>query len=171
MDRAEQVAQLIEPSLAAMGYRLVQVRLMGGQHRPTLQVMAERAADGSMGVQDCADVSRAVSAILDVEDPLPSAYVLEVSSPGIDRPLLRLEDFARFAGHEARIETRQPIEGRKRFRGQILGVDEGAVRLRLAAGEKTPDGAGDCAIPFAAVEKAKLVLTDALIAASLKRKG
>lgn len=170
MDRAKQVERLIEPSLAAMGYRLVQVRLMGGQHRPTVQIMAERAADGGMSVEDCADVSRAVSAILDVEDPLPSAYVLEVSSPGIDRPLTRLDDFARFAGHEARLETHAPIDGRKRFRGVILSVDDGAVRLALVAPEQSPTGRVECAIPFAAVDKAKLVLTDALIEASLKRK-
>ena len=149
-----------------MGYRLVQVRLIGGQRRPTLQIMAERRDDRQMTVDDCADISRAISALLDVEDPLPGAYNLEVSSPGIDRPLVRLEDYARFAGHEARIETGRLLDGRKRFRGRLLGVEGTNVRMALA------DRADEIVeSPFAEIEKAKLVLTDELIGGSERRKG
>lgn len=148
-----------------MGYRLVQVRLIGGQRRPTLQIMAERRDDRQMTVDDCADISRAISALLDVEDPLPGAYNLEVSSPGIDRPLVRLEDYARFAGHEARIETSRLLDGRKRFRGRLLGVEGTNVRMALA------DRADEIVeIPFAEIEKAKLVLTDELIGGPERRK-
>jgi ribosome maturation factor RimP len=162
---AAQVERLIAPSADAMGYALVQVRFIGGSSRPTLQVMAERKDGVEMTVDDCADLSRAVSALLDVEDPVPGAYRLEVSSPGIDRPLVRLEDYQRFAGHEARVETERLIDGRKRFKGKLLGVDEGRVRMSLS------DTGAEAAIPFADVSKAKLVLTDELIAQSLKRRG
>lgn len=165
MEPTREVERLIAPSLEAMGYRVVQVRMMGGQNRPTLQIMAERSADGSMSVDDCAEVSRVVSAVLDVEDPFPGAYVLEVSSPGIDRPLVRPEDYTRFAGHEARIETHELIGRRKRFKGRILGIEDDEVRVALA------DDPEDVArIPLRAIDKAKLVLTDELIEASLKRK-
>ena len=162
---AAQIERLIAPSVEAMGYALVQVRFIGGRHHPTLQVMAERQDEAEMTVDDCAELSRAISALLDVEDPVPTAYQLEVSSPGIDRPLLRLEDFSRFAGHEARIETERMIDGRKRFKGKLLGVADSRIRLSLG------DDGGDAEIPFADVSKAKLVLTDELIAQSLKRRG
>lgn len=165
MERTDEVERLIVPSLEAMGFSVVQVRLIGGNRRPTLQVMAERAADGSMSLDDCAEVSRVVSALLDVEDPLPGAYVLEVSSPGIDRPLVRPDDYRRFAGHEARLETRELIGRRRRFRGRLLGLEDDTVLIALS------DEADDVArVPFAAIEKAKLVLTDELVEASLKRK-
>ena len=165
MEPTREVERLIAPSLEAMGFRVVQVRMLGGQSRPTLQIMAERSADGSMSVDDCADVSRVVSAVLDVEDPFPGAYVLEVSSPGIDRPLVRADDYTRFAGHEARIETHELVGRRKRFRGRILGIEGEEVRIALA------DDPEDVArIPLRAIDKAKLVLTDELIEASLKRK-
>lgn len=162
---AAQVERLIAPSADAMGYALVQVRFIGGRSHPTLQIMAERKDGVEMTVEDCAELSRAVSALLDVEDPVPSSYQLEVSSPGIDRPLVRLEDYERFAGQEARIETERLIDGRKRFKGKLRGVESGRVRLTLS------DTGADAEIPFADVTKAKLVLTDELIAQSLKRRG
>lgn len=157
-----EVERLIAPSLEAMGYALVRLRLTGGG-RPTLQIMAEHKDGREMTVDDCAEISRAVSAILDVEDPIDGAYLLEVSSPGIDRPLTRPEDFDRFAGHEAKVELSQPVDGRKRFRGRILGLDSGQVRLAAEDGE--------CLLPLPAIRSAKLVLTDALIADSLKRQN
>src|SRR5258708_30186631 len=153
---------MIAPSLEAMGYRLVRVAFTGGR-RATLQIMAERRDEAAMSVEDCADISRTVSALLDVADPIASGYTLEVSSPGIDRPLIEREDFARFAGHEAKVELSQPIDGRKRFRGLLLGADESAVRMALEEGE--------VALPLAEVVRAKLVLTDALIAAARKRQA
>jgi len=167
MTQVQQVERLIAPSLEAMGFSLVQVRMMGGQRRPTLQIMAERSADGGMSLDDCAEVSRVVSAILDVEDPLSGSYILEVSSPGIDRPLVRPADYERFAGYEAKLETREPIERRKRFKGRLLGLEEGAVRIELS----DVPGSVVALVPFEAIDKAKLVLTDELIAESLKRKG
>ena len=155
------IARLIEPSLEAMGYALVRVQLTGGHHRPTVQIMAERSDGGGMTVEDCTEVSRAVSALLDVADPLPSAYMLEVSSPGIDRPLVKAADYDRFAGHEAKLETRWPVGGRRRFRGRLLGLSDGTVRVKTDEGE--------VALPLAEIDRAKLVLTDELIAASLRR--
>ncbi|MEZ5832661.1 MAG: ribosome maturation factor RimP [Dongiaceae bacterium] len=152
---AERIAKLISPAVEAMGFDLVRVQLSGSQ-RPTLQVMAEPASGRAMSVDDCAEISRAISAVLDVEDPIAGSYSLEVSSPGIDRPLTRPKDYERFLGHEAKIETSAPLDGRKRFKGPIKSVDANAVEL-------TVDGA-DIRIPFAAIHKAKLVLTDALIA-------
>ncbi len=140
-----------------MGFELVRV-MVTGDRRPTLQIMAEPADRGTMTVEHCAEISRAVSAILDVEDPIAKAYRLEVSSPGIDRPLTRPADFERFAGFEARIEADQAIDGRRRFRGRLLGVQGDDVLLAL------PEG--DLAIPLAVIRKAKLVLTDALLAAA-----
>ena len=151
------IEAMVTPSLEAMGYRLVRVSMTGGQ-RATLQVMAERLDGAAMTVEDCADISRSLSALLDVADPIASAYTLEVSSPGIDRPLLKREDFARFTGFEAKIELSAPQAGRRRFRGRLLGVDGDAVRI-LA------DGA-ELALPLAAVVRAKLVLTDELLAAA-----
>ena len=148
---------MIEPTLKAMGYELVRVMSTGGR-RPTLQVMAERVDRAGMTVDDCAEISRAVSAILDVEDPIKEAYQLEVSSPGIDRPLIKPLDFERFAGFEARVETDRAIEGQRKFRGRLLGLEDEAVRLALPDGER--------AIPLASIRKAKLVLTDELIAAA-----
>ncbi|HYM03315.1 MAG TPA: ribosome maturation factor RimP [Stellaceae bacterium] len=148
---------MIAPSLEAMGYRVVRVAVTGGG-RPTLQIMAERIDDKAMTVDDCADISRTVSALLDVADPIDTAYHLEVSSPGIDRPLVRREDFTRFAGFEARVELNAPVAGRKRFRGKLLGVEGDAVQLQ------TEDAT--VALPLAAVARAKLLLTDELLAAS-----
>jgi len=125
---------------------------------PTLQIMIERQDRLSLTVEDCAAASRSISAIMDVEDPLKSEYSLEVSSPGIDRPLTRLDDFERFAGFEAKIELQDAVDGRKRFRGQLLGTEGRTVRIE--------HGGGDTALPFDAIRVAKLVLTDALIRAA-----
>ena len=153
----DDIAPLIEPSLEAMGYRLVRIAFLGSGHA-TLQIMAERHDDAPMTVEDCSQISRSVSAILDVADPIADAYMLEVSSPGIDRPLTRPEDYDRFAGFEAKIELGQPLDGRKRFRGRIAGRADDHVRL---VGD-----AGEVRLPLAAIAKAKLVLTADLLAAA-----
>lgn len=158
----DRIEALIGPAIEAMGYELVRVRFISGG-RPRLQIMAERP-DGTMSVEDCAEVSHAVSAILDVEDPIDSEYVLEVSSPGIDRPLVRRRDYERYAGFEAKLETAEPIEGRKRFRGRILGVEDDSVRVAV------PE-IGAVALPLERIADAKLVLTDELVRASLKQGG
>jgi ribosome maturation factor RimP len=153
-----EIARIIEPSLSAMGYRLVRVAMIG---RATLQVMAEHADDAPMTVENCADISRTVSALLDVADPIAGAYTLEVSSPGIDRPLVRPEDFDRFTGFEAKLELAAPVDGRKRFRGRLLGRSDDRIRLATDTGE--------VALSFAAVARAKLVVTDDLLAAHQAR--
>ena len=151
---AEQIERLIEPSLSAMGYEIVRIMIMG-KHTPTLQIMAERKDDQPMTVEDCADISRQISAVLDVEDPIRSAYTLEVSSPGLDRPLTRPKDYQRFAGYEAKLETRFPIDGRRKFTGKLIGIDGEVVKLK--------DDAGEVSLPYAQIHKAKLVLTDELL--------
>ncbi|HEU0071718.1 MAG TPA: ribosome maturation factor RimP [Alphaproteobacteria bacterium] len=158
MDIAERIAGMIEPALTDMGYALVRVQLSGAQ-RLTLQIMAERSDGENMTVEDCADISHAVSALLDVEDPIDAAYSLEVSSPGIDRPLIKAADYVRWSGFEARIETTLPVDGRKRFRGRILGLEKDEVKLRLDDGK-------DAAVPLSAISRAKLMLTDDLIEAA-----
>jgi ribosome maturation factor RimP len=158
---ALQVAALAEPMLQDMGFRLVRVKISG----PTLQVMAERP-DGTFTIEDCARVSRQLSPVLDVADVMPGHYNLEVSSPGIDRPLVRPVDFERWIGHEAKIELRAPQDGRKRFRGRLEGMSEGLVRMSLdpaAAGEREI-----VTLAFDNIDEAKLVLTDALIAMTRK---
>lgn len=152
------IARLVAPTLDAMGYDVVRVKILRGG-RSTLQIMAERSDGAGTTVDDCAAISRAVSAVLDVEDPMPGAYELEISTPGIDRPLVRLGDFERFAGYQAKIQTRRPIEGRRRFRGRLLGVSEGGVRIALGDEEEAD-------IPLDNIDAAKLVLTDDLIAAT-----
>ncbi len=122
------IARGVAPTVEAMGYDVVRVKFMRGG-RSTLQIMTERRDRDGMTVGDCAEISRAVSALLDVEDPIHGAYHLEISSPGVDRPLVRRGDFERFAGHEAKIETRSPIDGRRRFRGRVIGVVEDVVRI------------------------------------------
>lgn len=159
MTLQERLESLIGPTVDAMGYVLVRVT-MSGKQRPVLQVMAERKDGVNMTVEDCADISRAVSAVLDVEDPIQGAYMLEVSSPGIDRPLTRKSDFQRYAGFEARIEMTLPVDNRKRFKGRLLGIDDAGI-VRIAAED------GEFALPFDDIQKAKLVLTDELIAASI----
>jgi ribosome maturation factor RimP len=153
---ADDIAPLIEPSLEAMGYRLVRVAFLGAR-RATLQIMAERIDGVPMTVDDCTEISRSVSALLDVADPIESAYMLEVSSPGLDRPLTRAEDYDRFSGFEAKIELAQPLDGRKRFKGRILGRAGEQVRLRGEGGEVS--------LPLGDITKAKLVITDDLLKA------
>ncbi len=152
------IAGLVAPTLTSMGYELVRVQVMGKQ-RPTVQIMADRADGAQISVEDCEAISHAVGAVLDVEDPISGAWSLEVSSAGIDRPLTRLKDWVRFAGHLARAELAVPMEGRKRFQGVILGADAETARLRLEDGT-------DVALPMAEIRRAKLVLTDALIEAA-----
>ncbi len=159
MDQAGLVS-LIEPTLDPMGYALVRVRVSGGPHA-TLQVMAERLDDQPMTVEDCEAISRALSAKLDVEDPIASSYVLEVSSPGIDRPLVRPQDYRRFSGHVAKLETRVPVEGRRRFSGRITAATDSHVRIALDEGAAS----SEIEIPIADIARAKLKLTDELIAA------
>jgi ribosome maturation factor RimP len=157
MDRESALADLIGPTADAMGYDLVRV-VVSGRERPTLQIMAERKDRKAMTLGDCEGLSRAVSAKLDVEDPIKAQYVLEVSSPGIDRPLTRASDFDRFKGHAAKIETKFPLDGRKRFSGVLRGRDGEAIALDTKE--------GPARVPFAEIARAKLVLTDELIAAT-----
>lgn len=149
-----------------MGYSLVRVR-MSGANRPVLQIMAERT-DGLMDVDDCAKLSRAISTAFEEDDPIESDYVLEVSSPGIDRPLTRRRDYEAYAGHEARIELRQPLDGRKRIRGTLRGLKGEDVVVETELGEDKVRG--ELAVPFVSIGDAKLVLTDALIEQDLKRR-
>lgn len=151
------LAAVVQPTLEGLGYELVRLRLMGGK-RNTLQIMAERP-EGWIEVDDCARISRAVSAVLDVEDPIGGEYVLEVSSPGIDRPLTRMKDFERYEGYEVKIETAEAIDGRKRFKGVLAGVQDGEVLIEI------PEGV--IGLDFDLLADAKLVLTDELIAESL----
>lgn len=153
------IAEIVEPVVASMDARLVRVRL-SGQNGLTLQVMAERN-DGTMTVEDCQALSRALSPVLDVEDPIDKAYHLEVSSPGIDRPMVRRSDFERWAGHLIKCETAVMVDGRKRFRGTISGVDTDAFTL-----QRDQASYGDepvVRIPFEALAEAKLILTDDLV--------
>ncbi|MCX5494911.1 ribosome maturation factor RimP [Kaistia dalseonensis] len=158
------VAEIVEPVVVDLGYRLVRVKI-SGRNGMTLQIMAEKA-DGTMAVDDCEAISRNVSPALDVEDPITQAYHLEVSSPGIDRPLVRRSDFERWAGHSARIETGIPVEGRRRFKGQLLGLEGDALILKLD--DAPADKPDRVLLPLEAVTDAKLVLTDALIDETLR---
>ncbi len=162
---AARVAAVAEPVIESLGYRLVRVRISGAEGC-TVQIMAERS-DGSLDVEDCEAISRALSPVLDVADLIERAYRLEVSSPGLDRPLVRRSDFERYAGQLAKIEMTVPIGGRRRFRGILLGIEGNAARLRrddAAEGE-----AAEVLLPVEEMDEVKLVLTDELIAQSLKR--
>ena len=152
------ITATIGPAIEHMGYELVRVLVLG-RTRPTVQIMADRADGSLITVEDCERISHAVSAVLDVEDPMPGTWNLEVSSAGIDRPLTRVKDWNRFAGHQARVELIAPIDGRRRFTGIVLGADEDSARLRLETGD-------DVTLPLRDVRRAKLVLTDALIQAT-----
>ena len=159
---ASHLEPVFEPVIEKAGFRLVRLRIMGGAAK-TLQVMAERP-DGSMDVEGCTALSHALLDFIEAEDPIEGDYEIEVSSPGIDRPLTRLMDFSRWSGHEAKIELNLPIEGRKRFRGTLLGLDGQDVMIRADN--------SDIKFPFRAIANAKLVLTDKLINEDLKaRKG
>jgi ribosome maturation factor RimP len=154
------VARIVEPVAEDMGFRLVRVRMTG----KTLQIMAERP-DGSFSIEDCEKLSRAISPLLDIEDPIRGKYALEVSSPGIDRPLVRPSDFESWSGHEAKIEMTAPLAGRKRFRGILEGFLDGEVRLFLPAEAKDSEDVL-IGLPFSEIGSAKLVMTDHLIEAS-----
>jgi ribosome maturation factor RimP len=161
---AARVAAITEPVLHGLGYRLVRARV-SGRDGCTVQIMAERP-DGSFTIDDCEAASRALSPALDVEDPITSAYRLELSSPGIDRPLVRESDFARYTGHEVKIEMDVPVEGRKRFRGELLGAEGSDARVKV----QDPSGIPQIVLlPIGDMSEAKLVLTDALVAESLRR--
>ncbi len=152
------IAAAITPVLGQMGYELVRVAVLG-KETPTVQIMADRADGGLIGVEDCEAISHAVGAVLDVDDPIPGAWHLEVSSAGIDRPLTRPKDWNRFSGHLAKAELAIPVNGRRRFSGIVLGAVEGEARMRL-------DDGSEVALPLGDIRKARLVLTDALIAAT-----
>ena len=162
-DRA--LLELIEPVAESLGLDIVRVRLMGGTQRRRLQIMAERPADHDIAVEECARLSRAVSEVLDAADPIPGEYLLEVSSPGVDRPLTRQSDFDVFEGFEARLETDRMIEGRKRFKGVVAGTDGDNIAIDLEGEEDT------ALIPFAWLVDAKLVLTDELMKAGAEKRA
>lgn len=152
------IADAIAPTIEHMGYELVRVQV-SGKERPVVQIMADRADEAAFTVEDCEAISHAVGAVLDVEDPIRGEWTLEVSSAGIDRPLTRAKDWERYAGHVANVELAIPLEGRKRFKGVVLGADAGEARLRL------PEGT-EMRFPRGNIRRAKLVLTDELIAAT-----
>jgi ribosome maturation factor RimP len=152
------IAAIIEPTLQHLGYELVRVAVLG-RDRPTVQIMIDRADGAEVTLTDCELLNHQLGAVLDVEDPMPGAWTMEISSPGIDRPLTRAKDWNRFAGHLARAEVGAPVAGRKRFSGIVLGADEQNARLRL-------DDGSEVALPLHDIRRAKLVLTDALIEAT-----
>jgi ribosome maturation factor RimP len=162
----QRIDDMIRPSVEGLGFDIVRIRLHAQRGTQVLQIMAEPSGDSrEMTVQDCAKVSRHVSALLDVEDPISGAYNLEISSPGIDRPLNNSADFNRFIGHEASIEMEWPVDGRKRFKGEILSADDEEVRVKL-------DEKNEAVLEISGMQQAKLALTDALIAEHLaKRKA
>ena len=153
------ITALIEPHATALGLSLVRVTFLGGASDPTLQVMAERPDTRQLKLDDCAQLSRSISEMLDEVDPIEQAYRLEVSSPGIDRPLTRLQDYADWAGHDARIRLLETFKSRKQFEGVLLGVDGDAVKLDA-------HNVGEISLPFALIRTAKLLLTDRLIKAT-----
>ncbi len=162
---AARVAHVVEPAIEDLGFRLVRVKV-SSLNGCTVQIRAERP-DGTMSVEDCERLSRALSPVLDLEDPIAQAYRLEVSSPGIDRPLMRVSDFERWAGHEATIEMAVPLDGRKRFRGVIRGVEGDKVLVELPDVKEGEERLAR--LPLANLGEARLVLTDALIRESLRR--
>jgi ribosome maturation factor RimP len=164
--RVTELEPLIAPIAEALGYALVRVRVTGAQ-RPTVQVMAEKP-DGTMDVDDCARLSHAISTAFEADDPIEGEYVLEVSSPGIDRPLTRRRDFETYAGHDARLDLKFPLDGRKRVRGTLKGLRGEDVVLETELGPEK--GRGELAVPYTSIGEAKLVLTDELIAHDLKRR-
>lgn len=161
---AARVAELVEPALSGRGFRLVRVAVSGREGK-TVQIMAERP-DGTMTIEDCEAISKEISPLLDVHDPIAGAYRLEVSSPGIDRPLVRPSDFEDWSGHEAKIEVKEPIDGRKRFRGTLEGFEDGEARIEVELGEA---GKAVIGIPMRLIAEARLVLTDELIREALRR--
>jgi len=161
---ASRIAAMVAPVLTDLGFRLVRVRI-SGLDGCTVQIMAERP-DGTMAIEECEAVSRAISPVLDVADPIDRAYRLEISSPGLDRPLVRRSDFERHIGEVVKVELAAALEGRRRYRGNLVAVDDVAARIRLEGG---PEGATDVPLRFDDMADARLVLTDDLIAAALRR--
>src|SRR5438045_3127769 len=162
---AARVSAVATPVLQGMGYRLVRIKI-SGEAGCTVQIMAERP-DGSMQIEDCEAISRALSPVLDVADPIERAYRLEISSPGIDRPLVRRSDFERYAGHVVKVEMAVPRDGRKRFRGVLAGVEGDAARIRDEGGKAVEPA--EFVLPIDDMAEAKLVLTEALVTAALRR--
>ncbi len=162
---AADIAAVVEPVLEDLGFRLVRVKVQGAGSDRIVQLMAERP-DGSITIDECEAISKGVSPVLDVADPLPGAYRLEISSPGIDRPLVRPSDFEDWAGHEAKIELSEPVGGRKRFKGVLEGFEDGEVRINADTGEH---GIQLLGLPVHLISDAKLVLTDELIREALTR--
>jgi ribosome maturation factor RimP len=156
----ERVIALIEPTAQGLGYRIVRVRVSGNR-RKRWQIMAERVSDGEMGIDDCSRLSRALSPVFDLEDPIQGEYDLEISSPGIDRPLMRIEDFERFQGHQAKLELAAMSDNQRRFKGVISAVEGDVIVLETEQGEAR--------LKFGQLSDARLVLTDKLIAEDLKR--
>jgi ribosome maturation factor RimP len=161
---AAEIAALVEPVLGELGFRLVRI-VVSGRNGATLQVMAERP-DGTITIEECAEISRRLSPVLDVQDPIRGPYTLEVSSPGIDRPLVRPSDFEDWAGYEAKIELKEPLAGRKRFRGMLEGVEGEEVRIEVEIDQLGRQVVG---LPIRLVGEARLVLTDELIREALRR--
>ena len=160
MDIVERITSIIEPSLTDMGYLLVQIKLADGARRKTLTIMAERLDGVMMGFNDCTQISHTASALLYVDDPITSAYDLEVCSPGLDRPLTRIEDYTRYAGYEMKCETLIPVDGRKRFRGILQGAEGRTVTILI---DTTP-----AALDYGNIRTARLVVNDALVAEALR---
>jgi len=158
MDLSEKIAGLIGPTVDTLGYELVRVQMMGGSRHATLQIMAERKDRRGMVVDDCARLSRAISVVLDEADPIPDEYTLEVSSPGIDRPLLKRADYERFLSHEAKLEMLQPVGGRKRFHGILTALEGDSLSIDVEGSAVS--------LPLDQIKQARLVLTDRLIAAA-----
>jgi ribosome maturation factor RimP len=164
---AREIADLAEPVLDELGFRLVRVKV-SGRDGGTVQIMAERPEGQQMTIDDCAAISRRISALLDANDPMPGGYRLEISTPGIDRPLVRPSDFAVWVGHEAKVELKELVDGRKRFRGRIEGVDNGEALLSIELpGETEPQTIG---LPFSLIHEAKLVADQAAFRADLAAK-
>lgn len=159
MDLAQRIQKIITPTIKDQGYEIVRVQVTGAKH-PRLQIMAERADGTCIDVEDCAQISRSISAVLDVEDPIEGEFTLEVSSPGIDRPLTRLQDYQTWAGFDVKIELKTGIDGRKRYIGRLLGLDE-EQKIKIECEEDEPH-----TLAFEDVQRAKLMLTDELIAAA-----
>ena len=159
MADVEGLAKIIEPEVKNLGYELVRVAMIGGTSDPTLQVMAERPDTRQLDLTDCERISRRLDEVLDLCDPIEGSYRLEVSSPGIDRPLTRLKDYQDWAGHEARLTLREASEGRKQFSGTLEGVDQQNVKLTDKSGQQRT-------LPFSEISSAKLLLTDKLINAT-----
>lgn len=163
MDVVDKIQAIIAPSLSAMGYVIVQLKLSEGAKRKSLVIMAERADEVMMSFDDCTEISRTVSALLDVEDPIAGAYNLEVCSPGVDRPLTQLADYTKYKGYEVKLETLIPIEGRKRFKGILGAPQNDNILITTTEGNTT--------IAYRNIRNAKLVMTDELMREFLKKQG